>query len=127
MRAPASFFSHRKPHTVVPSSTREDLQEFRSRAAASGASRFPPTSQIAVKEKEDSLFVPGASKQMNILSRLGIKVSRSRLATVLLAHPSPARGRARIRLTPQPPPLPKRARHPTLLAMRILSAVLVRK
>ena len=55
---------------------REDLQEFRSRAAASAMSRNPPTAQIAVKEKEDSLFVPGTSKQMSILSRLGIKVWR---------------------------------------------------
>ena len=56
---------------------REDLQEFRSRAAASGMSRNLPTSQIAIKEKDDSLFVPGASKQMSILSRLGIKVHSS--------------------------------------------------
>ena len=53
---------------------REDLQEFRSRAAASATTRTLPASQIAVKEKEDSLYVPGASKQMSILSRLGIKV-----------------------------------------------------
>ncbi len=93
MRAPASYFSHCKSYAIVFPSTREDLQEFRSRAAASGSSRIPPTSQIAFKEKEDSLFVPGASKQMNILSRLGIKVSRPRLATVLVlpAHASPSK------------------------------------
>ena len=129
MRAPAFHFYHCKSYAIVCPSTREDLQEFRSRAAASGSSRIPPTSQIAFKEKEDSLFVPGASKQMNILSRLGIKVSRPRLATVLVlpAHASPSRGRARIRLTKLLPlPLLKQARKPTLLAMQILSAVLVR-
>jgi hypothetical protein len=61
---------------------REDLQEFRLRAAASGMSRNLPTSQIAIKEKEDSHFVPGVSKQMGILSRLGIKVCISRYCTL---------------------------------------------
>jgi hypothetical protein len=110
---------------------REDLQEFRSRAAASATTRTLPASQIAVKEKDDSLYVPGASKQMSILSRLGIKVparfaptplhsslcicrpfiARVALCLAIFAHSSDCRPRGRAAmLLIIPPPRPNKAR-----------------